>query len=127
MFDILQHDWKVARTPRQKILAARDHAVLSLFLESFIRLKELAQLKAEDIEGASHEAVKRSITVSEAGHLGGLETLSHHGGQHFVAAGRRGQKVIAHHYTTEDRRWGSLGGRPRKPKLANMGEKGQST
>jgi len=32
------------------MLAARDHAVLSLFLESFVRLKELAQLKAEDID-----------------------------------------------------------------------------
>lgn len=50
MFDVLQHDWKVAGTPRQKMLAARDHAVLSLFLESFIRLKELAQLKLEDID-----------------------------------------------------------------------------
>ena len=72
-------------------------------------------MKAEDFEGTSHEAVKRSITVSEAGRLGGLETLRRHGRQHFVAAGRRGQKVIAHHYTTEDRRRGSLGGRPKKP------------
>jgi integrase len=50
MYDVLQHDWKVAKTPRQKMLAARDHAVLSLFLESFIRLKELAQLKVGDID-----------------------------------------------------------------------------
>jgi len=50
MFDVLEHDWKVARTHRQKMLAARDHAVLSLFLESFIRLTELAQLKVEDID-----------------------------------------------------------------------------
>jgi len=70
---------------------------------------------------------KESITASEAGRLGGLETLRRHGRQHFVAAGRRGQKVIAHYYTAEDRRrWGSLGGRPRKLGLANMGEKGQS-
>ena len=70
---------------------------------------------------------KESITVSEAGRLGGLETLRRHGRQHFVAAGRRGQEVIARYYTAEDRRrWGSLGGRPKKLRLANMGEKGQS-
>lgn len=70
---------------------------------------------------------KESITVSEAGRLGGLETLRRHGRQHFVAAGRRGQEVITHHYTAKDRRrWGSLGGRPKKLRLANMGEKGQS-
>ena len=69
---------------------------------------------------------KESITVSDAGRLGGLETLRRHGRQHFVAAGRRGQEVMAHHYTAEDRRrWGSLGGRPKKPRLTNMGEKGQ--
>jgi len=49
MFQILEHDWKAARTPRQRMLAARDHAVVSLFLESFIRLEELAQLNVEDI------------------------------------------------------------------------------
>lgn len=50
MFEVLEHDWKVARTPRQQILAARDHAILSLFLESFIRLEELAELKIDDID-----------------------------------------------------------------------------
>ena len=32
------------------MLAARDHAAFSLFLESFIRLCELAGLKAEDVD-----------------------------------------------------------------------------
>jgi len=50
MFEILAHDWKVARTHRQRMLAARDHAVVSLFLESFIRLKEMARLNVEDID-----------------------------------------------------------------------------
>jgi len=49
MFEVLDHDWKVSRTPRQRMLAARDHAVVSLFLESFIRLEEIALLKVEDI------------------------------------------------------------------------------
>jgi hypothetical protein len=84
-------------------------------------------MKVEDIEGISREAVKGSITVHEAGRLGGLETLRRHGRQHFVAAGRCGQEVIAQYYTREDRRhWGSLGGRPRRRKLVDMGEKGQS-
>lgn len=70
---------------------------------------------------------KTSITVKEAGRLGGLETLRRHGRQHFIGAGYHGQKVVAGRYTTEDRRhWGSLGGRPRRRKLADMGEKGQS-
>jgi integrase/recombinase XerD len=49
MTQILEQDWKAARTPRQRMLAARDQAVFSLFLESFIRLDELAKLKIEDI------------------------------------------------------------------------------
>lgn len=50
MFQVLDHDWKVAKTPRQQMLAARDHTVVFLFLESFVRLKELANLKVEDID-----------------------------------------------------------------------------
>jgi len=50
MFAVLEYDWKAARTPRQRMLAARDHAIVSLFLESFIRLEELAELKMEVID-----------------------------------------------------------------------------
>ena len=49
MFQVLEHDWKVAKTPCQRMLAARDQAVVFLFLESLIRLKELADLKVEDV------------------------------------------------------------------------------
>jgi hypothetical protein len=73
------------------------------------------------------KAGKKSITVSEAGHLGGLETLLRHGRQHFVTAGRRGQEAITQYYTTKDRRrWGAMGGRPRRTKFTSMGEKEQS-
>ena len=48
--ELLEHDWKFARTPRQQMLAARDQAIFSLFLESFIRLNELAELNVEDID-----------------------------------------------------------------------------
>jgi site-specific recombinase XerC len=50
MVHVLEQDWKVAKTPRQRMLAARDQAIFSLFLESFIRLDELAELKVEDID-----------------------------------------------------------------------------
>jgi len=46
---VLDQDWQVATTTRQKMLAARDKAVLFLFLESFIRLEELANLRISDI------------------------------------------------------------------------------
>jgi len=84
--------------------------------------------KARNKDKMAPKVGKKSITVSAAGRLGGLETLRRHGRNHFVTAGRRGQKVIAQHYTTEDRHhhWGSLGGRPKRAKLAHMGEKGQS-
>ena len=49
MFQVLEHDWRVARTARQKMLAARDKAVLKLVLESGLRLSEVAGLKVEDV------------------------------------------------------------------------------
>ena len=67
---------------------------------------------------------KAAMTVSEAGRLGGLETLRRHGRQHFAVAGRRGQTVMAQHYSTEARRlWGALGGRPRRGRSDETGEK----
>jgi len=50
IFRVLEHDWKTAKTPRQKMLAARDHAIVSLFIESFVRLEELAGLAVEDVD-----------------------------------------------------------------------------
>lgn len=82
--------------------------------------------KARNTDNAVPKAGNNSITVSEAGRLGGLETLRRHGRQHFVTAGRLGQQVIAQHYTTEDRRyWGNLGGRPRRIRFTSTGEKEQ--
>lgn len=50
MLAVLNHEWKVAKTARQRMLAARDHAVLLLFLESGLRLGELAGLRIGDID-----------------------------------------------------------------------------
>jgi len=69
------------------------------------------------------------LSVKEAGALGGAATLRRWGRGHFVEAGRRGQLVMARRYTSEDRRrWGKLGGRPRRNRLLFiMGEEGKPT
>lgn len=50
MLKVLDHDWHVAKTARQRMLAARDRAILLLFLESGLRLGELVALRVEDID-----------------------------------------------------------------------------
>ncbi len=47
---VLDHRWQTASTARQKMLAARDMAVLFLFLESGLRLSELLALSTPDID-----------------------------------------------------------------------------
>jgi len=47
---ILENEWRASTTSRQKMLAARNRAVLSLFLESLIRLEECSQLNVNDID-----------------------------------------------------------------------------
>ena len=49
MLKVLQHDWDIARTQRQQMLAARDQALLLLFVESGLRLGEMARLRAGDV------------------------------------------------------------------------------
>ena len=58
-FAVLDHDWKVAKTPRQKMLAARDKAIVCLFLESGLRLQELADLCIRDVDLNEQRAVVR--------------------------------------------------------------------
>jgi site-specific recombinase XerD len=50
MLAVLNHEWNVANTARQSMLAARDHAVLVLFLESGLRLGEMIGLRISDID-----------------------------------------------------------------------------
>jgi len=56
---VLDHDWKVAKTPRQRMLAARDKAIVCLFFESGLRLQELADLCLRDIDLNEHRVVVR--------------------------------------------------------------------
>jgi site-specific recombinase XerD len=47
---VADYDWKVAKTPHQKMLAARDKAVIYLLFESGLRLQELADLCLRDMD-----------------------------------------------------------------------------
>jgi site-specific recombinase XerD len=59
MREVLAHDWRMAKTTRQRMLAARDEAVLLLFLESGLRLQELTDLKVGDIDLAGQRLIVR--------------------------------------------------------------------
>ncbi len=50
MLSVLDLRWKSAKTVCQKMLAARDRAVLLLFLESGMRCDELHKIRQEDVD-----------------------------------------------------------------------------
>lgn len=64
MLNVLDHHWRVAATHRQKMLAARAKAMLILFLESGLRLEEMARLRLSDID------LQRQRLVVRHGKLG---------------------------------------------------------
>lgn len=67
-----------------------------------------------------------SISVVEAGRLGGKAVLKKKGRDFFSLIGKMGQKAMRDKYPGMARVWGKLGGRPKKPTLAEiMGETGQ--
>jgi len=66
-----------------------------------------------------------SITVADAGRRGGLAVLRKRGRRFYVEIGRKGQKAMRSKHPGMAAEWGKLGGRPRKPTLAqHMGEAG---
>ena len=70
------------------------------------------------------KAEKGNKTVTEAGKSGGLRTLELYGIGHYRAAGRKGQAAFADRYSADDRRrWGTLGGQPRRTRFTHGGEK----
>ena len=58
-----------------------------------------------------------SITVNEAGKIGGLKTLTTRGNAFFVEIGSKGQKALRINHPGMASFWGKLGGRPRKANL----------
>jgi hypothetical protein len=79
----------------------------------------------EDISFNRHSE-KETLTVREAGRLGGLTLLLKHGKSHFTKIGQKGQRVTRAKYPDMASAWGKLGGRPRKPNLnTGMGEPGE--
>jgi len=80
-----------------------------------------------DLQQNAEHARKRhagSLTVRDAGRLGGLTTLARHGLDHYREAGRKGQAKLAIRFgRAQRRRWGAMGGRPRRIALAHAGEK----
>lgn len=68
-----------------------------------------------------------SMTVAQAGSLGGKALLRRHGREHFSRIGSHGQASLRVRYPNMSRVWGQSGGRPRKKTLAEMqAEEGKS-
>lgn len=70
------------------------------------------------------EEDKGEMTLREAARIGGRTTLERHGKEHFVKAGIKSQAIYQSRYTSEDRRrFGKMGGRPRRKRYDATGEK----
>jgi len=65
---------------------------------------------------------KGTMTVKDAGRLGGLTVLRKRGNSWFAEIGLMGQKAMKAKYSRMAREWGKRGGRPRKPNLSCMRE-----
>ena len=87
--------------------------------------QECAAPAAPSVECAAKDQTGR-LTVGEAGRLGGLSTLARHGVDHYRKAGRKGQARFNAQFSKAQRSlWGATGGRPRRLRLGDMGEKEQ--
>ncbi len=73
---------------------------------------------------ADNRDKRLSLTVREAGRRGGLKTLREYGLAHYRSAGKRGAATLLLRYSRDQlAAWGKKGGRPRKPKLSDMGDR----
>lgn len=59
MLKVLDYEWQIAKTQRQKMLAARNRSIFLLFLESGLRLEEVAKLQTENIDLERQRVVVR--------------------------------------------------------------------
>ena len=60
------------------------------------------------------ELGKKSVTVAEAGRIGGLAVLKNRGRNFFVEIGKKGQEEMKKRFPGMASEWGKRGGRPRK-------------
>ena len=63
-----------------------------------------------------------TMSVSEAGRLGGLSLSRKRGRDHFSKIGKKGQQSMRKRYPGKASAWGRLGGRPKKLSLKDVGE-----
>jgi len=66
MLKVLDYEWQTAKTQRQKMLVARDKAILYLFLESGLRLAELTNLCIGDIHLKEQRVIVRNGKMDKA-------------------------------------------------------------
>lgn len=70
MLEILDVAWRSASTPRQRMLAARTKAMLLLFLESGLRLAELAALTVHDVDIPGQRVIVRHGKMGKGRYTG---------------------------------------------------------
>ena len=63
-----------------------------------------------------------TISVKEAGKIGGLNLLQKYGTAYFSNIGRKGQKAMRTKYPNMASEWGKKGGRPKKINLSQIVE-----
>jgi hypothetical protein len=74
----------------------------------------------------SDRSSAQTLTVKEAGRLGGLTVLQKRGRSYFAEIGRIGQTAMRQKHPNMASVWGRKGGRPKKPNLEKvMGENGK--
>lgn len=59
ILNVLDYDWQIAKTLRQKMLSARNKAIFLLFIESGLRLEELAKLQLAEMDLRKQRALIR--------------------------------------------------------------------
>lgn len=88
----------------------------------------LSKLTDQELEHVTSKTREReAISVKEAGRRGGLTILGTRGRVYLAELGRKGQRAMRLKYAGMASEWGKLGGRPKKPKLCDMGEEANNS
>lgn len=71
------------------------------------------------------DEVSGEVSVREAGARGGRSTLERHGVEFLRKIAKRGGEVTKRRYSHLFSEYGRRGGRPKRPNLESVGERGQ--